>query len=542
MSQLPTPSELLGKQVERVLRLYDRGLLGLDELDAIRVELLDDTAQEAVQQLLQESESLRVHAFLGGEPIPHEEVPESPVGPQDSEFSPVIPTSEPQELVSLDGSSDEESVSKGPIHWAPTMLLLLSIAAVFWGLWNWRVTPVESVEATGGAVIAPVSSGNSVGEEPTAKPVEPVFGLSPREWVGHPMKDVLKETEKQLAVKSVDQWFGSSSNPFSEEVKWRFGTDSSPWERSLPLMLFVGETPIQFRITTLRGGFGDVGPEGGYAIQWTLPAEWSNQEELKNQFPGESDTEGVQGGTSRWCYGTAGKGGVCWSLSFERGGEAVLTVTDRRIDENVRALNLALARPMGRYTEARNAVFGPDADLTKALDWGREAQALFGAVHPRIFHGNTMVNLCRAHLMRGDRSEARLKCQMVVEQSLEPEVRSEALFLLARLSLWENGRTEAKGMIARAKALVRGPKLKREVDLYERFLRGDEWSGAGLDQVAALVGCEKGRALGESWRWLPMEFGFRDESHLVSFGAANGRPRLQDAVNQASRKCAFGNP
>jgi hypothetical protein len=187
-------------------------------------------------------------------------------------------------------------------------------------------------------------------------------------------------------------------------------------------------------------------------------------------------------------------------------------------------------------------VFGPDADLTNALDWGREALALFGAVHPRIFHGNTVVNLCRAHLLRGDRSEARLKCQMVVEQSLEAEVRGEALLLMARLSLWENGKTEAKGMITRAKALVRGPKLKRKLDLYERFLRGEEWSGASLEQVAAMVGCEKGRALGESWRWLPMEFGFRDEAHLVSFGAANGRPRLQDAVNQASRKCAFGNP
>ena len=203
-------------------------------------------------------------------------------------------------------------------------------------------------------------------------------------------------------------------------------------------------------------------------------------------------------------------------------------------------MEVSLARPLGKYTEARNALFGPEAQLVASLDAGREAIALFGAVHPRLFHGDTMVNLCRAYLLRGDRSEARLKCQMVVDQSLDKEARGEALYLLTRLSLWQNEKNESRALITRAAELVRGPKLKREVELYRAILNGEEWTASRLRQFSTLVGCEKGRALGESWRWLPMELGFRDEAELLEQGKAMNLSELPGLVKKASQRCSRG--
>ena len=62
--------------------------------------------------------------------------------------------------------------------------------------------------------------------------------------------------------------------------------------------------------------------------------------------------------------------------------------------------------------------------------------------------------------MAGERRTARRKCQLALDHSLEGEVRGEARFLLARLSLWENARDEAIALHTRSMDEVQGRRLR----------------------------------------------------------------------------------
>jgi len=536
MSMVPTQEELLTTQCDRILSLYDRGLIGLEELDAIRTELLDDTAREAVIALLEKGTCPRVAALLSGLPIPAAKGDEIDRPREGGGFDVAAKDMEADEV----NSSVVDDPDSGTLLMVPFVMVVLIVVGIIWIVNNEQ--SLEEARATlSREDIAPLESPTPepLFEEPTvAQDSEPESILLQE----HPIGPVLQRTVKALEASDIYACFGTSDERLEEigrKIRWNSPNDEVPWSRKGEF--FVGEDDdfesVQF--TVLRESFPEIGPSGLTTIGWYLEGDG---DALMASFSKLFDGQKLPApGGSVGCMPEKSGRSLCWWLERKERG-VLFQLSDAQTMLEMERLKLALAKPIGTYTSAKSALHGPSRDLSSSLSLGRTALAEFGAVHPRIFHGHTVVNLCRAHLMAGERREARVKCQMAMYNSQEPEVRAEARFLMARLSLWENAGQEAKSLLEEALEDVRGRRLKLRIKTYLNALSSrDKWEkSTGFSLALEWVGCATGRSLGASWRWLPMEFGFRDARHMLERGKEVGLAGLEKIYQDAMARCHAG--
>ena len=215
-------------------------------------------------------------------------------------------------------------------------------------------------------------------------------------------------------------------------------------------------------------------------------------------------------------------------------------LTSPGVFEREQEIQRELARPLGAYTEAKAALYGSVPDVQASLDAGRDARNGFGVVHPRLFHGHTIVNLCHARLLQGRRADARRLCLSVLEGSQESDARAEAAWYLARLSLWEGATKEALSWLERASGEgVRGAIRPLVNTMMERLRGGENWlAHPSAFRVLEHLGCMEGRQLGVSWKWSASEWGFSSVSELLDAAEKSGISQARYRYNRARARCA----
>lgn len=526
-----TPKEALLTQVERVVRLYDRGLVGLDELDAIRDELLGEPNGPWVAELLESENDPQIQAFLRGEPIPDlplEEIVERDALADSRGGSGADAVEKSEELKNqgeAEGSSGERKSSSMSPLW---VVLSCGVAGlVVFGLLEGRARWVESErtpEISKGPIPQPavvLPTGSAEKPESVAARPQP-FGLEPAEWSESSMRWVVAETCRQTKVEALgDLWNRSRSSLtflFPDESKGE-GEDIRPWRDPYYVESLGREDDLHFgyRAVFLRAGFSELGEAGLYAMEWEIRGPAVQRFGIEEAMGKEASDEGLNGMQPEWFFpASPEKKGLVWQTRME-GKTRIVGLYAADVLFKIREMARGLAQPLGAYTDAKKALFERDGDLDSALSFGREAVALFGSVHSRMFHGHTVVNLCRVHLMQGNREEATLRCRMAHEHSLERNVRAEAQLLLARMALWKDDKERAVGLLQGALLEAKQIGLQRRIHLYLARLEGKEWSRPELLRVVNEVGCEKGKGLGVSWQWLPMEFGFTGVDNMLVF-------------------------